>query len=77
MEGAKSIRPFAHCSINFITNLLMIQGFDSLLVMVNQGLSKGIILIPCNKPITEEGMGKLLLENLYIRLRLLDKLLSD
>ena len=30
------------------------DGFDSILVVVDQGLSKGVILIPCNKTITSE-----------------------
>ena len=37
----------------------------------------GIILIPCSKTITAEGTAQLLLENLYKRFGLLDKLLSD
>jgi Integrase zinc binding domain len=64
-EGAKSTRPFAYCSMDFIINLPLIKGFDSILVVVDQGLSKGVILIPCNKTITTEGTAKLLLENLY------------
>ena len=65
MEGAKSTRPFANCSMDLITDLPLSEGFDSILVVVNQGLSKGVILMPCNKTITSEGTAKLLLENLY------------
>ena len=42
-----------------------VDGFDSILVMVDQGLTKGVILTPCNKTNTAEKTGKLLLENLY------------
>ena len=38
-----------------------VNGFDSILVVVDQGLTKGVILIPCDKMITAEGMAKLLL----------------
>ena len=77
MEGAQSTRPFANCSMDFITDLPPIGGFDSILVVVDQGLTKGVILTPCSKIITAEDTGKLLLENLYKRFGLLDKIISD
>ena len=43
MEGAQSTRPFANCSMDFITDLPPIDSFDSILVMVDQGLTKGVI----------------------------------
>ena len=39
-EGAKTTRPFAY-SMDFITDLPSIRNFDSILVVVDQGLSKG------------------------------------
>ena len=54
-----------------------VDGFDSILVVVDQGLTKGVILIPCDKTITAEGTAKLLLENLYKRFGLPDKIISD
>ena len=45
--------------------------------MVDQGLSKGVILLPCNKTLTSEDTGKLLLENLYKRFGLPDKIISN
>ena len=77
MEGAKSTRPFANCSMDLITDLPLSEGFDSILVVVDQGLSKGVILMPCNKMITFEGTAKLLLENLYKWFGLPDKIISD
>ena len=76
-EGAKSTRPFANCSMDLITDLPLSEGFDSILVVVNQGLSKGVILMPCNKTITSKGTAKLLLEILYKRFGLPDKIISD
>ena len=38
-EGAKSTRPFANCSMDLITDLPLADGH--ILVMVDQGLSKG------------------------------------
>ena len=54
-EGPKSLRPFAYCSMDLITDLPPTDGYDSILVMVDQGLSKGVILLPCNKTLTFEG----------------------
>ena len=76
-EGATSLRPFANCSMDLITDLPLADGFDSILVVVDQGLSKGVILIPCNKTITSEDTARLLLENLYKRFGLPDKIISD
>ena len=64
-KGVKSLRPFANCSMDLITDLPPADGHDSILVVVDQGLSKGVILIPCNIPLTSEGTARLLLENLY------------
>ena len=76
-EGAKSLRPFANCSMDLITDLPPADGYDSILVVVDQGLSKGVILIPCNKTLTSEDTARLLLENLYKRFGLPDKIISD
>ena len=40
-EGAKSTRPFAYTSMDLITDLPPADGYDSILVVVDQGLSKG------------------------------------
>jgi transposase InsO family protein len=45
--------------------------------VVDQGLTKGVILLPCTETITTEGVAKLLLENLYKRFGLPDKIISD
>ena len=63
--------------MDFITDLPPIDNFDSILVVVDQGLSKGVILIPCNKTVTAEDKAKLLLDNLYKRFGLPDKIISD
>ena len=63
--------------MDFITDLPPIDNFDSILVVVDQGLSKGVILIPCNKTVTAEDTARLLLDNLYKRFGLPDKIISD
>ena len=72
-----STRPFASCSMDLITDLPLSWGFNSILVMVDRSLMKGVILVPCNKTITAEQVAELLLEHLYKRFGLLDEFISD
>lgn len=76
-EGAKTTRPFSYCSMDFITDLPPIENFDSILAIIDQGLTKGMILIPCSKTITAEETATLVLNNLYKRFGLPDKIISD
>ena len=77
IEGAQTTRPFAHCSMDLITNLSLVEGYDSILVVVDRGLSKGAILCPCAKTLTWEGTTILLQDNLFKRFGLPDKMISD
>ena len=77
LEGAKSTRPFASCSMDLITNLPPVDGCNSILVVVDRGNTKGAILIPTTETLTQEGAGQLLLDNLYKWFGLPDKMLSD
>ena len=74
---ASTTQPFAHCSMDLITDLPLSDGFDSILVMVDHGLTKGVILLPCNKTITAEQVENLLLENLYKQFSLPDEIILD
>jgi hypothetical protein len=69
--------PFTHCSMDLITDLPPVEGSDSILVVVDQGLLKGVILCPTTKMVTMDGIGNLLHENLYKRFELPDKMISD
>ena len=51
--------------MDLITDLPPVGEYDSILVVVDQGLSKGVILTPCNKTLTSVDTAQLLLENLY------------
>ena len=77
IEGAKMTCPFANCSMDLITNLPPIKGYDSILVVVDQGLSEGVILCPCAETITWEGISELLQNNLFKRFGLPDQIISD
>jgi Chromo (CHRromatin Organisation MOdifier) domain len=63
--------------MDLITDLPLAEGSDSILVVVDQGLLKGVILCPTTKTVTMDGIGNLLHKNLYKRFGLPDKMLSD
>jgi hypothetical protein len=50
---------------DFITDLPEYDGFDVLMVMVDHGLTKGVILIPCNKTFDTIGAATLYLDYVY------------
>ena len=77
IEGARSLRPFASCSMDMITDLPVSNGYDSILAVVDHSLTKGVILIPCSKTLTAAQCTRLLLDNVYKRFRLMDKIISD
>ena len=63
--------------MDFITDLPISNGFDSIFIVVDQGLSKGVILCPCNKMIDAEGTIKLYIDNVFIQFGLPDTIISD
>jgi hypothetical protein len=71
------MRPFARCSMDLITNLPPVEGYDSILVVVDRGLLKGVILCPCTKMIKWAGTATLLQGNLFKRFGLPDEMISD
>ena len=70
-------RPFQQLSVDLITGLPPSHGFDSLLVVVNHGLLKGVILIPCNKDIDAKGVAELFFKHIFLCFGLHDHLISD
>jgi Integrase zinc binding domain len=77
IEGANNTRPFAKCSMDLITDLPPMEGYNSILVVVDRGLSKGVILCPCAKTITWKGTATLLHDNLFKKFGLPDEIISD
>jgi transposase InsO family protein len=63
--------------MDLITDLPPVEGFDAILVVVDRGLSKGVILCPCAKTIMWEGTATLLRDNLFRRFGLPDEIISD
>ena len=69
--------PFQQLSVDLITDLPLSFSYDSLMVVVNHGLLKGVILIPCAKTINTKGVAKLFFKNVFLRFGLHDHLISD
>jgi transposase InsO family protein len=63
--------------MDLITDLPPIDNCDSILIVVDRGNTKGAILIPMTKTLTQEGAGQLLLDNLYKQFGLPNEMLSD
>ena len=57
---------FQQLSVDLITNLLSSHGYDSLMVMVNHSLLKGVILTPRNKTLDAKGVAKLFFKNVFL-----------
>jgi hypothetical protein len=78
IPGPTSTRPFAHLSMDFITDLPPVRGLDLILSVVDHGLTKGIILIPCSKTgATADTTATMILDNVFKRFGLPNKILSD
>jgi hypothetical protein len=63
--------------MDLITDLPPVDGCDSILVVVDRGLSKGVILCPTQKTVDNDGIGELLKDNLFKRFGLPDDIISD
>jgi hypothetical protein len=75
--ASSTTTPFTFLSVDLITDLPPSRGFDSVMVMVDHGLMKGVIITPCMKMIASEGVAKLFFKHVYCRFRLYDKIISD
>jgi len=60
-----------------ITDLPLSSGFDSVLVVVDHGLTKGVIFIPCHKAIDAASIAALFFKHVFAHFGLHDKVISD
>jgi hypothetical protein len=63
--------------MDLIMDLPPVKGYNSILVVVDRGLSKGVILCPCAKTITWEETATLLRDNIFKTFGLPDEIISD
>ena len=69
--------PSSSSPSTFITNLPSSDGHDSIVVIVDHGLMKGVILTPCSKTIDASGITQIFLNNVFKHFGLYDTLISD
>jgi hypothetical protein len=69
--------PFKQLSVDLVTDLPLSNGYDSLMVVVDHGLMKGVILVPCSKTIDVNGIAQLFFEFVFKRFGLHYVLISD
>ena len=62
--------------MDFVTNLPEVQGFDSVLVVVDR-FSKMAHFLPCSKTISSEGLADLVMREVFRLHGLLDNIVSD
>ena len=82
IPGPANTRPFTNCSMDMITDLPPVTlengtVIDAVMVVVNHGLTKGVVLTPCAKTLTHEGAGDILLNHVYKCFGLPDSIISD
>ena len=70
-------RLFQQLSVDLITDLPPSHGYDSLMVMVDHSLSKGVILTLCTKTIDAKGVAELFFKHIFLQFGLHDHLISD
>ena len=69
--------PFKQLSVDLITDLPPSVGFDSVMVVVDHGLMKGVILAPCQKTIDTTGIAQLFFDFVFKHFGLHDTLILD
>jgi len=69
--------PFTQISVDLITDLPLSDSYDSIMVVVDHGLSKGVVLSPCNKTITAEGVADIFLHCVFTKFGLPERIISD
>ena len=69
--------PFQQVSVDLITDLPPSGSYDSVMVIVDHGLTKGVILCPCNKNIDAAGVAKLFFLHVFRHYGLHDKCISN
>ena len=73
-EGSRS---FQNLFVDLITNHPPVNGFDSVMVMVNHGLCKRVILVSCTKTMDAAGITQLFFNHICKQFGLHGKVMSD
>ena len=74
---SSSCLPFKQLFVDLITDLPLSHGHDSLMVVVDHGLTKGVILAPCSKTVDANGIAQLLFDYVFKHFGIHDTLILD
>ena len=69
-------KPWVHILADFITKLPLVQGYDSILVVVNR-LTKMVYFIPTMEKMSAEGLARLFRNNMWKLHGLPESIISD
>jgi hypothetical protein len=69
--------PFETVTIDFITKLPVLQGYDSILTVTDHNCTKAALFIPCVEEISGEEMAALYAKHVFARYSLLSKIISN
>jgi Integrase zinc binding domain len=69
--------PFSHIAIDFITKLPLLEGYNTIMTITDQGCTKAVILLPCSKESGSEDITKLFLERAFPFIGLPSRIISD
>ena len=75
--AVKHSLPFSSISVDLITELPDSHGYDSVMVMVDHGLTKGVIYCPCTKNIDSEGVAQLFFTHVFPQFGLHSRIISN
>jgi len=76
MPNSTPEKPWMHISADFITNLPLAQGYNSILVVVDR-LTKMVHFIPTIEKTSTEGLAQLFRDNVWKLHRLPESIISD
>jgi hypothetical protein len=74
---SNATRPFEQVTVDFITHLPVSNGFDSIMVVVNHGLLKGVVYVPCTAKIDAIGTAQKFIDHVWKRYGLPSIIISD
>jgi hypothetical protein len=74
---SNATRPFEQVTVDFITHLPVSNGFDSVMVVVDHGLSKGVVYVPCTAKIDAIGTAQKFIDHVWKRFGLPSIIISD
>jgi hypothetical protein len=78
IPGSADQQPFTRLSMDLLTDLpISDQGLDTILVVLDHGTTKGIVLIPTRKGINLMDTAELLRDNVFKRFGLAKSIISD